>query len=141
MGTLSDEPISQTSYYGTKHLQLGLIYLIISDQDRALEHFELEKNFLEEKLKEFNNDSRIYSSLGITYAGLGMKDKAIEMGNKAVDIHGMKNDALDGVHSELDLARILMMTGEYEGALSKLKYLIERNGDISIKQLQIFRCN
>ena len=78
MGTLSDEPISQTSYYGTKHLQLGLIYLIISDQDRALEHFELEKNFLEEKLKEFNNDSRIYSSLGITYAGLGMKDKAID---------------------------------------------------------------
>ena len=135
--TLSDEPINQTNYFGTKHLQLGLIYFIMSDQDHAVEHFEIERDFLEEKLQELKKDSRIYSSLGITYAGLGMKEKAIEMGNKAVDIHNLKNDALDGFHSELDLARILLMTGEYETALSKLKYLLERNGDISIKQLQL----
>ncbi|MCK5207356.1 MAG: hypothetical protein KAQ79_05030, partial [Cyclobacteriaceae bacterium] len=71
--SLSDDAINELNFYYSKHLQLGLIYYIMSNEKMAIKHFEAERIFLEEKIKELNNDPRLYSSLGIVYAGLGNK--------------------------------------------------------------------
>ena len=61
---------------------------MMSNEELAVKHFEAERILLEEKIKESYNDSRPYRSLGIAYAGLGNKTKAIEAGRKAVEILG-----------------------------------------------------
>jgi len=134
---LPDIAINQSSYHGTKNLQLGLIYYIMSNEKLAAKYFEAERIYLEEKIKTFNNDSRLYSSLGMTYAGLGMKEKAIENGKKAVEILGYKIDAHGGFYNEMDLTRILLIIGEYEKVLTRLEFLLNQNGEISIELLKI----
>jgi len=135
--SLSDGTINQSDYFGSKHLQLGLIYFIISNEEMAVKHFETERIFLEEKIKELNNDSRLYSSLGIIYAGLGMKEEAIEAGRKAIEILGFNKDASGGFYNEMDLTKILLMVEEYDEVLSRLEFLLNQNGNISVELLKI----
>jgi len=116
-------------YY--RDLVLGLEYYLISNEKMSTIHFEAERIFLEEKLKESINDDRIYRSLGIVYAGLGNKSKAIEYGKKAIEIHGMESD-------ELNMARILMMVGEYDEGIAHLENLLEHTKVISIEYLKNF---
>ena len=46
------------------------------------------------------------------------------------------NDALTGQRAELEYAKILMVLGEYEKALDKLKFLIPFSGHITVIELQ-----
>lgn len=65
----------------------------MSNEKITVNHFEAERIFLEEKIKELNNDQRLQRSLGIVYAGQGNKSKVIEAGRKAIEILGSKKDA------------------------------------------------
>ena len=135
--SISDSVINDHDYFSSIHLQLGLIHYMMSNENVAVKHFEAERVFLEEKLLEFKNDSRILRSLGIAYAGLGEKSKAIEAGRKAVEILGYHKDALTGFYNELDLARILVMVGEYNEALTILEFLLDHTGYFSVELLKI----
>ena len=135
--SLSDDEIKALDFYRSKHLQLGLIHHMMSNEKMAVKHFEAERIFLEEKIKELNNDSRLYSSLGIAYAGLGNKSKAIEAGKKAIEILGLNTDALWGFYTEMDMAKILLMVGEYDGVLSRIENLLDQSGYISVELLKI----
>ena len=110
---------------------------MMSNEKMAVNHFEAERIFLEEKIKELDNDSRIYRSLGIAYAGLGNKTKAIEAGRKAIEILGFKKDALWGFYAEMDMTKILLMVGEYDEVLSRIENLLDQSGYISIELLKI----
>ena len=135
--SLSDAAINQSDYYGSKHLKIGLIYFTMSNEKMAIKHFETERIFLEKKIKDLNNDPRLYSSLGITYAVLGLDEEAIDAGKKAIDILGFKKDALGGFYHEMDMIKILLIVGEYDLVLSRLEFLIKQNGNISIEKLKI----
>ena len=129
--------INDPEYYGSKNLQLGLIYYLMSDEKMSVKYFEAERILLEGKIAELKYDPRIYRSLGIVYAGLGMKQKAIEYGRKGNEILGFNKDAISGFYAEMDMARILLMTGDYNGALSILEFLFEHTGYISTELLRI----
>ena len=103
----------------------------------AVKHFETVRIFLEEDIKVSNNDWRPYSSLGIAYAGLGNKSKAIEAGRKAIDILDINIDVHEGFYAEMDMAKTLLLVGEYEEVLSRLDFLLNRDGTISIELLKI----
>ena len=122
--------------YTSKSMQLGLIYLMMSKTQLATTHFQETRQLLENKLKESPDDSRLYSSLGIIYAGLGMKEEAIKAGIKALSIINISKDAVEGFYRELDMARILSMTGKYDEAITKLEFLLQRNGNLSIELLK-----
>jgi predicted Zn-dependent protease len=53
------------------------IYGLMGDKQKEQEHFNSAHIFLENKIKEQPDDSRFYSTLGIAYAGLGLKDRAV----------------------------------------------------------------
>lgn len=135
--SISDGIIDDPEYYGSKNLQLGLIYYMMSNEEMSAKHFEAERIFLEEKIIELKDDPRIYRSLGIIYAGLGNKQKAIEYGSKGNEILGFNKDAISGFYAEMDMARILVMVGEYDEALSILEFLFEHTGYISIELLKV----
>ena len=123
--------------YSTKSLQLALIYYEMSNKKKANLYFQEARQVLKEKLLEFPNDSRIHSSLGIAFAGLGMKEEALEANNKALSLMNISIDALRGVYRELDMAKILMMIGDNDKAIKKLDYLLQQYSFISIELLKI----
>ncbi|MCZ6694753.1 MAG: tetratricopeptide repeat protein, partial [Bacteroidetes bacterium] len=107
------------------------------DRELAKKHFQEARQVLEDKLSELPDDSRLYSSLGIVYAGLGKTEEAMAAGNKALAIINISVDALRGFYRELDMARILMMIGEYDEAIAKLEFLLQQYGYISVELLKI----
>jgi len=123
--------------YTTKSLQLGLIYYEMLNGKQSYMHFQKAKKVLEEKLIEFPNDSRIYSSLGMVYAGLDMTEEAMEANSKALSLMNISIDALRGVYRELDMAKILMMIGDNDEAIKKLDYLLQQYSFISVELLKI----
>lgn len=56
---LTEDAISYQEFFYTKHLQLGLIFHTISDNALAAKHFNAERDFLIEKIKESENDQLI----------------------------------------------------------------------------------
>jgi len=122
--------------YTPKPLQLGLIYYLRSDRELANTHFQEARQVLEDDLTTLQNDSRLFSSLGITYAGLGMAEEAMAANNKALAIMNISVDAFRGFYRELDMARILLMIGRYDEAIAKLEFLLQQNGLISVDLLK-----
>ena len=107
--------------------------------NRQLEqmYYESARNILESKIWEDPKDSRFRSSLGIVYAGLGLKDDAIREGKRAVELLPISKDAWFGVYRLEDLARIYTMVGEYDLAIEQIKYLLSIPGELTIPLLQL----
>ncbi len=119
-----------------KSLFLGNIYNMKNDNESAKKYFLKAKQHLEKKLTELEEDSRIYSSLGIAYAGLNMPEKAMIANNKALALMNISKDAWKGFYRELDMAKILMMNGKHNEAIYKLKTLLQINGYLSVELLE-----
>jgi TolB-like protein/class 3 adenylate cyclase/tetratricopeptide (TPR) repeat protein len=120
----------------SKSMQIGLIYFMMSNKELVTTHFQQARQLLENRLSESPDDSRLYGSLGIVYAGLGMKEEAINAGNKALSIMNISVDAVRGFYRELEMARILVMVGKSDEAIAKLEFLLQRNGNLSVELLK-----
>ena len=71
-----------------------------------------------------------HSSLGITYAGLGRKQKAIQEGKQGVELLPLAENGRDGPAPIKDLARIYVMVGEHDAAIEQLE-LVQSIPDIA----------
>ncbi len=100
-------------------------------------YYDSSRIFLEKKIIDFPEDHRLYSSLGIAYAGLGLDEKAINVGEKAVKLLPVIKEAYRGPYPIEDLALIYVMTGEYDKALEQIDYLLSIPGFFSTKILEI----
>ena len=133
----ADEVEANQYAFLPKSLQLGLIYHTISNKKLAESYFIKSVAILNKYINEYQEDSRLYSSLGIAYAGLGMTEEAVSAGNKALSIMNMSTDALRGFRRELDMLKILLISGDYDEVMSKLEFLIQQNGYLSVELLKI----
>jgi len=124
-------------FYHPKTLILGHIYDLTGGSEEANHNYDLARILLESKIDGSPEDSRYHSALGISYAGLGQKEKAIQAGERAVEIMPISREAFRGVYREEELARIYVMVEEYELALEKLDYLLSIPGNLSVKRLQL----
>jgi len=108
----------------------------MNNSKKAIHYYDLSRRQIEEKLKKDPEDSRLYSSLGICYAGLNQKEKAIQSGKKAVEILPIEKEAWKGYLRLMELAQIYVMTEEYELALEQLEILLSHPGELSVNRLQ-----
>jgi TolB-like protein/AraC-like DNA-binding protein/Tfp pilus assembly protein PilF len=129
------EIIESESHYHHKCFHIASIYRIMGESDLARDYYNSARIALEARLDEYPEDSRLYSSLGKVYAGMGMKEKAITMGKKGVEMMPVEKEAYRGVFRVEDLARIYVMTGEYQEAIKQLDYLLSVPGTLSVKLL------
>jgi tetratricopeptide (TPR) repeat protein len=104
-----------------------------------LEHtyYDSTRLSLEKRVTDFPEDQRLYSSLGIAYAGLGLNDKAIRAGERAIKLLPVSKDAYRGVFLVEDLAMIYVMVGKYDEAIKQIKYLLSIPGLLSTKILEL----
>lgn len=131
------EVISVQDAYFTNNQMLGLYSRSAGDSDGAQRYFTAERNLLLDELAASPADSRLYASLGIVSAGLGMKKEALEAGRKALEVLGPERDALAGSNNEHDMIMILLMLGEYGEALDRLGALIRHNGFLTSELLNL----
>ncbi len=92
---------------------------------------------LEAKRSEFKDDPRFSGPLGICYAGLGNKEMAISLGEKAVEEYSMEKDAFFGLIRVEELAWIYVMVEEYDAALVQIEILLSNPGPYSAPFLKL----
>jgi tetratricopeptide (TPR) repeat protein len=131
------EAVAHSEYYSPKYILMASIYYLMQDTEKTELYYNSARTAFEAKIVEYPEDSRYYGSLGIAYAGLGQKEKAIEYGKKAVELMPISKDALRGVYRFGELAQIYAMVGEYELALEHLDSLLSKPGPLSVNMLQI----
>jgi tetratricopeptide (TPR) repeat protein len=136
LSSVSEEAFSDQFYFVPKDNLIGQIYDLMDKDQIAEKHCEAAVRFLEEKIKEDSDDSRYHSVLGIAYAGLGIKDEAIQAAQKATEILPVSREAYRGAFREKDLAQVYVMVGEIDKALDVIERLLSLPGEISIPLLR-----
>ena len=116
-------------YYKPEDLYLAETYSFMKNYALAEKHFKAAVNILKEKIKQNPDDSRLYTSLGIAYAGLGEKENAIREGKYGYELLPISKEAWRGTWRLLDLAKIYTMVGEHELALDAIEDLLKRPTD------------
>jgi serine/threonine-protein kinase len=103
-------------------LQAQINGLLGNDQFEQ-SYYEKARSILEPKITEQPEDLRFHSSLGVAYAGLGLKEEAIREGKQG--------------RSTKNLAYIYSMVCEYELAMDMLEYLLSKPGEFSIPLIRL----
>ena len=120
-----------------KDLNIGIVNLYLGRLNDAKKSFNSAIDFLNKKIKESPNDSRLYSALGIAYAGLSQKQNAVKWAKKGVELLPVSKEALRGQARLNDLAKVYAMVGEYDLAIQILKKLINIPSEITPAILKI----
>jgi len=102
---------------------------------KAYEKYDSARIMLESEILKNPDDPRLFSAIGIAYAGLGQKENAIKAGKKAVEMMPINREAYRGTYRVKDLARIYVMVGKYNEALEQIKLLLSLPGPLSTKLL------
>jgi adenylate cyclase len=110
------------------------IYRYLNRNDIAKTFYGDAVSFYEHELASDPENYYYLSSLGLAYAGLNNKIKAIEAGEKGVSPG--KGNCMDIMDRMTDLAKIYVMTGEYDKCLKQLDILLKNPSNISVKLLQ-----
>lgn len=113
------------------------IYGLMQRRDLERAYYDSARTVVSRKLRLQPDDPRLYSALGIAYAGLGRKQEAIQEGRKAVELLPVSKEAERGYYREWDLARIYAMVGEYDAAVERLEYLLSIPGHLTPAWLRI----
>ena len=107
------------------------------NQQLAKKYYDSSVVFLKKKLQLNADDERVYSALGIAYAGLGNKDMAFQYGKRGVDMLPIEKEAWRGSFRLLELAEIYVMIGEHEKALDLLERLMTIPSELSPAYLKL----
>jgi tetratricopeptide (TPR) repeat protein len=124
-------------YFRPKYLYYATIYGLMNKPELEHANWDSARILLEKRRIDFPEDQRLYSSLGIAYAGLGLDDKAIITSKKAVKLLPVEKEAFKGIYLVEDLAQIYVMVGKYDDAIKQIKYLLSIPGFLSTKILEL----
>jgi TolB-like protein/Tfp pilus assembly protein PilF len=129
--------IDDLEYFIPNALLYARIYGYMNKKELEKANYESARNILESKIRQRPEHARFHSALGLAYAGLGLKQNAIWEGNLAVEMLPVNKDTFRGPYRVEDLARIYVMVGEFDAAIDRLEYLLDRPGTMSIPLLQL----
>jgi len=127
-------PGPDTAAFLIQHAQLNRL---MGRYDIARQYADSARVRLERKLELQPDDPAFLSSMGLAYAYLGAKQEAIASGQRAVDLLPMSRDAFDTPFLILNLAEILVVCGEYDAAVEKLRLLLSIPGFVSAPYLKL----
>jgi serine/threonine protein kinase/tetratricopeptide (TPR) repeat protein len=95
------------------------------------------KKLLEARVRMRPEEAMYHGTLGIAYAGLGLKQDAIREGKRGVELLPVSKEAYRGFYRIEELARINVMVGDREEAIRLLEYLMSIPGDLGIGALRL----
>ncbi len=104
---------------------LAVAYKAENKEDSAKKYFIKERDLMLSLMKKTPDDFRIYMNLGIDYAALGEKDKALEYANRARQLMPQSKDALIGIVPLEALALVHTYLGNQDAAIDILENLLK----------------
>ncbi|MDA2930285.1 tetratricopeptide repeat protein, partial [Acidobacteria bacterium AH-259-O06] len=131
------ETLEDQESFLPKTLMAGLIHGLRSEPELAHDSCDSARKILEKEAQARPRDPRVHASLGLAYACLGRKDKAILEATLATDLYPISRDALGGPGFLQNLALVYAMVGEYDSALDQLDHLLSMPAGPSITVLRI----
>jgi TolB-like protein/Flp pilus assembly protein TadD len=125
-----------------KSLLSAQMYELLNEPRRAEADYKNAAALLEREVAVHPEDPRYHSSLGIAYAVLGHREKAVEEGERAEELLPISKDAVYGIPYVIDLAHIYTILGEQDAALRELERVLTVPSWISVAWLSMdFRWN
>jgi serine/threonine protein kinase/TolB-like protein len=94
------------------------------DQARARAYADSGRIGYEAQLRDAPDDAQLRLLHGLTLAYLGRKADAIREGEHGLALQPLSKDAYSGAYNQHLLARIYVLTGEYEKAIDQLESLL-----------------
>ena len=107
----------------------------MKNPSEAIKYYDTACVILTNELKTDPDNWEIKSSLGIAYAGLGNKEKALKEGEQAYQLAW--KDKMDERTMKTYLTEIYLMVGDYTNAYSNLSYLVNNESFFSGRLLEI----
>ena len=119
----TDDFFTNIQFYFPRSYYLGLASDGLGKKSESKKHFDKAITNLNEKIIEYPNDPRFYTTLGLIYARLGKNKDAVEAGSEATRILSISKDAMFGPTFEKSLSSIYSIIGEKNIALEKIEFL------------------
>jgi serine/threonine-protein kinase len=124
LDTMEDIHLEDPNDYYPTALTKAFIYEAMSQPDMAHAYYDSARLFLESRLEEKPYDDRIFIHLGLAYAGLGLKEEAIRLGELGVASIPISQNAILGPDYVYYLGCIYTSVGEHDAAIDQLEYLL-----------------
>jgi serine/threonine protein kinase/predicted Zn-dependent protease len=137
LSSVSQEAFSDQFYFVPRALLSAQIYGLMNRPEFERSEYESARKFLEEIIGTDPDDSRFWSALGISYAGLGFREKAIQAAKKGTELMPISKEAYRGIFRARDLAQVYVMVGEYDKAFDQIEYLLSIPGELSVALLKL----
>jgi serine/threonine-protein kinase len=138
LSQVGSEIVEDQGVYYPKSLYAGLIHLAAGHGELARTAFDSARVILEAAVAERPDDEARYTALGLAYAGLGMKEAAVQEGLRGIELLPLSKDAYWwGTRPQVALAQIYVMVGEHAAAIDQLDHLLSIPSGISVPLLRI----
>ena len=105
-------------------LNKGYYNYRLGNLEKAYSYLDSAKVEMQDLLSKDPKDSFLLIWLGVAYAGLGDKEKAIEKGLEAAELLPLSKDALAGANLLDALAQLYVTAGEDDKAIDQLEILL-----------------
>jgi tetratricopeptide (TPR) repeat protein len=115
------EPYPGFDYY---YFCQGIAYWLMEQKDEAKNNFDSARVKYEYRIQTAPQNIPNYMNLGLAYAGLGLKEKAIQIAQKAVELEPISKNAINGPARHKRLSYVYLMVGEYDKALDEIELLL-----------------
>ena len=132
-----EEILNNQFQYAPASLLRAHLEMVRGNETMAKKYYDSARVFLERKQKTNPDDERVYSALGIVYAGLGRKEEALRAGTRGLELLPVEKEAWRGSFRLIDLAKIYAMTGNHEKAIDLLERLLSIPSEVSGVYLKI----
>jgi non-specific serine/threonine protein kinase len=115
------EPYPGFDYY---FICKGIAYWLMEQKDQAKINLDSARIKYERRTQTAPQNIDNYTNLGLAYAGLGMKEKAILTAKKAVELEPISKNAFYAPDRHRRLSYVYLMVGEYDRALDEIELLL-----------------
>jgi tetratricopeptide (TPR) repeat protein len=110
----------------TYSTEIGILYSAQGKSAEAKKYFARALNLLEtRKQNNGENDFPLLNALGVAYAGMGDRQKALEYGNRARELAPLSADLFIGMIALENMAVIHTLLGEQDEAINILHQLMQ----------------
>jgi len=118
-----------------RSLMVGWTYWAQGRHDEAVQEFDQARRILESEVESRPDDARLWSALGMAYAGLGRRADALREGKRAVALMPMEKDALVAGWILTDLGWTYVMTDDPGTAAEVFDRVLSMPSWLSIEAL------
>ena len=118
-------------------LQMGHAYRMMGKQQEALKCYTSVKDTLEGLTSQRPGDPDLHMQLSLVYGGLRRKEEALREGRRAIELAPLGEDLWLGEQIRVDFARVNVMVGEFDVAITHLDTLLSIPSQMTVWRLKL----